>query len=161
MVRLKGKDYFLFLKELVLLEETEENEEIRNEFLTLSPKEREFRGKALLSLRLVERHFSQAGHPLATFNRSSGEALPLFSLEVGDIASLFPEKESDIASKNRRDFPSGTVYEKTSQDLTVAFNETLRGEGQDRRAGDEGGKLGGKTPAVEIEFEPAAAEGSG
>ncbi len=109
----------------MLLEETQENEEIRNEFLSLSPKEREFRGKALLSLRLVERHFSPAGHPLATFKRSSGEALPLFSLEVGDIASLFPEKESEIASKNRRDFPSGTVYEKTSHDLTVAFNETL------------------------------------
>ncbi len=109
----------------MLLEETEENEEIRNEFLSLSPKERELRGKALLGLKLVERHFSPAGHPLATFRRHSGEPLPLFSLEVGDIVSLFPEKTAEFASKNRRDFPSGTAYEKTSSDLTIAFSEAL------------------------------------
>ena len=55
-VPIKDKGYFLFLKKLVSLEEEEENEEIRNEFTHLSPKERESRGKALLGLVLEEKH---------------------------------------------------------------------------------------------------------
>ncbi len=113
------KSYFLFLKKLVALEENEENEEIRNEFLQLSPKERELRGKALLDIELNERHFSPAEHELATFSRRHQKPLPLFSLEVGDIVSLFPEGLKDV------DYPVGTVYEKSSSTITVAFNKAL------------------------------------
>ncbi|MBI2095350.1 MAG: AAA family ATPase [Candidatus Omnitrophica bacterium] len=118
--------HFLFLKELVRLEEQEENEEIKNEFLGLSPQERESRGKALLGLALEERHFSPAGHILATFRLRSGKALPLFSLDVGDIVSLVAEpKFSGEDRKARGEFPAGTVYEKTGRTLTVAFHEKL------------------------------------
>ena len=109
----------------MLLEEREENEQIREEFTRLSPKEREARGKALLNLRLSQKHFSPAGHFLATFARRNEEDLPLFSLEVGDIVTLFPD-DGEIASfKKSGDYTSGTVYEKSASDLTVAFNEAL------------------------------------
>ncbi|OGW80787.1 MAG: hypothetical protein A3C47_05330 [Omnitrophica bacterium RIFCSPHIGHO2_02_FULL_51_18] len=118
-----GKDHFLFLKKLVALEEDEELEEIKNEFTKLSPKERELRGKALLGLALKERYFSPAEHILASFVKKDKKPFPLFSLEVGDIVTLFPEKET--AKKSRGDYPAGTVYEKTSCALTVAFNKAL------------------------------------
>ncbi len=102
-----------------MLEEYEENEEIKNEFLHLSPRERELRGKALLELVLKEKHFSPAEHILATFSRQNKNPLPIFSLETGDIVSLFPEKEK------ADEYPSGTVYERTPDTITVAFNETL------------------------------------
>lgn len=115
----KNKSHFLFLKKLISLEEEEENEEIRTEFMHLSPTERELRGKALLNLVLIEKHFSPAEHILATFQRANKKALPLFSLEVGDIVTLFPEKQKPS------ECPIGTVYEKTSEALTVAFNSEL------------------------------------
>lgn len=113
------KKYFRFLKELVFLEEDEENEEIKNDFLRLSSKERELRGKALLSLKLQEKHFSPAGHCLATFIRETKKALPLFSLEVGDLISLCPKKH------DQKDYPRGTVYEKSPDSITIAFYEAL------------------------------------
>ncbi len=115
----RDKSHFLFLKKLVSLEEDEENEQIRSEFVNLSPQEREIRGKALLGLVLKERHFSPAEHILATFSRLHHKALPLFSLEVGDIVSLFPEQEKFS------ELPTGTVYEKSPTTITVAFNRAL------------------------------------
>lgn len=116
------KNHFLFLKKLVALEESEENEEIQNDFLGLSPKEREIRGKALLNLVLTEKHFSPAEHILATFQKQDKSEFPLFSLEVGDIVTLFIEK---IARTPKAEFPSGTIYEKSSNSITVAFNSAL------------------------------------
>ena len=113
------KKYFHFLKELVRLEEREENEEIENDFLHLSARERQERGKALLGLELVEKHFSPADHVLATFCLPDQKPLPLFSLEPGDIVTLFPEKQKDF------ECPTGTVYEKTKETLTIAFNHAL------------------------------------
>ncbi|OIO39682.1 MAG: hypothetical protein AUJ72_00200, partial [Candidatus Omnitrophica bacterium CG1_02_46_14] len=113
------KNYFHFLKKLVFLEEDEENEEIREEFTKLTPEERELRGKALLGLLLAEKYFSPADHRLATFSRPYQKPLPLFSLETGDVVSLFPENLNNVT------FPTGTVYEKTTTTITVAFNKTL------------------------------------
>ena len=87
--------------------------------MRLSPQERELRGKALLGLLLKEKHFSPAEHLLNTFVRANGKALPLFSLEVGDIVSLFPEKQKPA------ECPTGTVYEKSTHSLTVAFSGVL------------------------------------
>ena len=119
--RHKDKNYFLFLKQLISLEEDEENEEIKNEFLHLSPKERELRGKALLGLVLDEKHFSPAEHILATFSRQNKKPFPLFSLEVGDMVSLFPDKGDARLSE----CPTGTIYEKSPTTITVAFRNEL------------------------------------
>ncbi|MBI3251900.1 MAG: AAA family ATPase [Candidatus Omnitrophica bacterium] len=119
MTTAKDKNYFLFLKELVRLEEKEENEEIQSEFLNLSPQERQLRGKALLGLSLREKHFSPAEHSLATFCLKNKKPLPLFTLETGDIVSLYAENRKDS------DYPAGTVYEKTKDSITVAFHSAL------------------------------------
>ena len=58
---------------------------------------------------------------LATFRLPGRRALPLFSLDTGDIVTLFPERPHDAAAL-RGDFPSGTVYEKTRESITVAFH---------------------------------------
>jgi len=79
----------------------------------------------------VEKYYSPAEHVLATFVRQSKKELPLFSLEVGDIVSLFPEQNPAFlgAGKDPRktlsDIPTGTVYEKSKTSLTVAFNQEL------------------------------------
>ena len=113
------KDYFLFLKDLVHIEEKEEFEQIRDEFTSLSPADRELRGKALLKLRLDERHFSPAGHFLSTFTLEKNEPLPVFTLEVGDMVSLVSKPPSSD------DFLSGTIYERTAGSITVAFQEEV------------------------------------
>jgi len=119
------KEHFLFLKKLIQIEEQEEFEEIRKEFTNLAPNERELRGKALLNLEIQERHYSPAGHVLATFIRRTvpgargRSAFPIFTLDIGDMVSLVPE------SANAEDYPSGTVYEKTSDAITVAFHDEL------------------------------------
>ena len=114
------RDHFSFLKELVRLEEKEEFEQIRSEFKDLSLLDRERRGRALLNLKLQEKHFSPAEHILATFVLSDGKLLPIFSLEVGDVVSLIPD-----LSQGHEEYPSGTVYEKTAESLTVAFKDEL------------------------------------
>ena len=120
------KNHFLFLKELIALEEKEENEEIQTQIVHLSPAERESRGLALLALVLKEKHFSPAGHVLATFSRETKKPLPLFSLETGDLVSLFPSRgRSGFSRAGRREYPTGTVYEKTKESITVAFHEPL------------------------------------
>ncbi len=115
MPEAKTKEYFVHLKRLVSLEEGEENEEIRSEFLELTPQERELRGKALLDLRLLERHFSPAEHVLATFVKADGRPFPIFSLDMGDIVTVFAEGEK------LSECPTGTVYEKEPGAITVAF----------------------------------------
>lgn len=126
-------DHFQFLKRLVLLEEDEENEEIRTEFLELSSSEREFRGKALLGLVLTEVHYSPAEHTLVSFSKKDRKEFPLFTLDVGDIVTIFPEaaqlpttgKRSSGRRPHKSDFASGTVYEKTAGTITVAFSREL------------------------------------
>lgn len=68
---------------------------------------------------LIEKHFSPAEHILATFSLKNKSELPLFSLQTGDVVSLYPE------SGKESDFPTGTVYEKSKESITVAFNSAL------------------------------------
>lgn len=118
-MKAEDKKYFLHLKDLVKLEETEETEEIRREFLQLSPEDRELRGKSLLSLTITGRSFSPAEHVLVSFGREGGRILPIFTLEEGDLVTLVPRREQV------KECPSGTVYEKTADTVTVAFHHPL------------------------------------
>ena len=112
-------EYFLLLKRLVALEEAEEREELLRTFSELTPKERELRGRALLGLTLITRHFDAAEHVLLVFGRHHRQPLPLFTLEVGDLDGLFPEGGAG------EEAAIGTVYEKTRETITVAFRPPL------------------------------------
>jgi len=113
------RDYFLKLKKLVSLEERQEAEEIRSELADLSPQERELKGHALLNLVMDEQAYSPAGHLLVSLMRETKKPLPLFSLEVGDVAGLVSRKEKF------QNAPVGTIYEKTRDVITIAFHKPL------------------------------------
>jgi ATP-dependent RNA/DNA helicase IGHMBP2 len=108
--------HFDKLRTLIELEEAEELEQFRQDFLQLTAEEREKAGKALLHLRLTESHYNPAGHRLLTFNYADGRPLPVFSFDVGDIVSLSREG-IDLPR-----YPIGTVYEKEPSSVTVAFD---------------------------------------
>ncbi len=120
MIAPKDRDFFLHLKQLVSIEERDEFEEIRAEFASLTSTEKEFRGRALLNLKLLEKHYSLAGHLLATFGLDGEKELPIFTLQEGDMVSMVshPPVSEEIAS--------ATVYDKTKQTITVAFRESDR-----------------------------------
>lgn len=110
------ENHFLRLARLLDLEEAEEIEQFREDFLHLTPEQREKAGKALLRLSLQESHFSPAGHRLMSFHYASGKPLPMFTFEIGDVVSL--SCEGLELSK----YPIGTVFEKDAERVTVAFD---------------------------------------
>lgn len=113
------QDHFDRLKKLIELEEAEEISQFQEEFLKLSPEERELAGKALLRLRIVDSHYSPAGHRLLTFQYECRKPLPLFSLEIGDVVSLSGDLTYEL------NLPFGTVYERSQDTITVAFDRDL------------------------------------
>ncbi len=82
-----------------------------------SPEERQIRGKALLGLLLEDKCFGPAGHILSTFSLPRKQEFPLFTLEEGDVVSIFAHGFRSM------DIPTGTVYEKSKDSITVAMNE--------------------------------------
>ena len=106
--------HFEHLKKLLQLEDAEEIEQYRQEFLKLTPEERERAGKALLRLKITEFHFSPAGHRLVSFRYGNDRALPLYSPDPGNMVTLSSDPHQ------LEDLPLGTVYEKTKTTITIA-----------------------------------------
>lgn len=111
--------HFAHLKKLLEFEDAEEIERFQQEFVKKSPEERERAGKALLRLKIVEFHFSPAGHRLLSFSYEDSKALPIYSPDPGDMLSLSSDPHDLF------DLPLGTVYEKKPDMITVAFNREL------------------------------------
>ncbi len=117
--KLDPEKHFDHLRKLIELEEAEEIRQFKEVFVKRTPEERELLGKALLRLRISESHFSPAGHRLLSFRYESEKPLPLYSPDVGDPVSLSDSAE-DIF-----DLPTGTVYQKDKETITVAFGRKL------------------------------------
>lgn len=116
----KIEKHFEKLKKLLELEDAEEIARYQQEFLKCTPEERELTGQALLRLSISEFHFSPAGHRLVSFRYAdSKKSLPLYSPDEGDVVSLSQDPHDLF------DLPIGTVYEKTADTITVAFNREL------------------------------------
>ncbi len=113
------KKHFFRLTQLVRLEEKEELAAYERERAELSLEAREQAGKALLRLVLADSHFNAAGHRMLTFRYENKKPLPSFTFEAGDIVGLSKDTIFDA------DIPSGTVYERTSDSITVAFHRDL------------------------------------
>ena len=107
------------LRRLLTLEEAEERDELQRLFGDLTPAERQQRGQALLDLILVEERYTIAGHTLLVFARADDQPLPLFSLDVGDLVVILPATLRDT------EWPTATVYEKTTNTLAVACSSKL------------------------------------
>ncbi|MBI3307397.1 MAG: IGHMBP2 family helicase [Candidatus Omnitrophica bacterium] len=126
-ITVASDNHFQHLKNLLRLEEAEEISQFRKEFLNLTPEEREKRGKALLRLKILESHYSPGGHHLLTFGYADGRPIPIYSFDTGDVLQL--AREGDDFLK----LPPGTVYEKSKESITVAFDWT-RPEALDQEA---------------------------
>lgn len=108
--------HFAHLKKALELEQDEEMETFRQKFSALTPDQREKSGQAILRLCIKEVHYNAAGHQLLTFAYWQKRPLPFFSFEEGDVVSLSRDN-IDIFK-----YPTGTVYQKTDNEITVAFN---------------------------------------
>ncbi len=108
--------HFEKLAKLLAFEEAEEILQFQQEFLSKTPEEREKNGRALLGLTLTEAHYSPAGHRLFTFQYQNAQPLPVYSPDIGDIV-VISQNPTELEG-----MPSGTVYEKEKDHITVAVS---------------------------------------
>lgn len=99
---------------LVDLERREEMERHEREIRSVSGRERERRGRAILELRGRDEGEALEGH-LLKFMRRPGKELPETEISTGDLVAL--SKRDPL----RDDNPTGTVVERTGYSVTVAF----------------------------------------
>jgi len=108
--------YVKKFKHLVQLEREEEMLQHEREIKSISGREREMRGRALLNLKGKRVGTGLGGRIIVRFSRKkTGAKLPDTEISVGDLVML---SQSDPI---RPDNPTATVTEKTTYSLTVAF----------------------------------------
>lgn len=111
--------HFQHLKSLLELEEKEELRLFQEEFISRSPEERQLGDMALLYVSIAEIHYSPAGHRLISFHYHDGRPLPFYAPETGDVLCLSRIPEEPF------DGPTGTVYDRTPELITVALDGKL------------------------------------
>lgn len=105
-------------RDLVEMERQEEMDRHLQEIKSLSGREREKRGRAILNLKGRDEGEGYGGKHLIKFLRQySGEELPETEINVGDLVMLNRNKPLNP------DNPTGTVVEKTRYSITVVFDE--------------------------------------
>ena len=105
---------------LVQLEREEEMRRHEQEIKTLSGRERENRGRALLNMRGRDEGEGLGGHLVKFMREQKGQPLPDTELRVGDLVMI---------SKNdplRDDNPTGTVTQITNYSVTASFERKSR-----------------------------------
>ncbi|MFP4233137.1 MAG: IGHMBP2 family helicase [Candidatus Aenigmatarchaeota archaeon] len=110
------KDYNSYedkYSELVEMEREEEMERHRSEIENLSPEERQGKGRALLHVKGKDEGKGLGGDQIVKFSRN--EELPDHEISVGDLVMV--SKDEPLNPNN----PTGTVVEKTSYSVSVAF----------------------------------------
>lgn len=108
--------------ELVELEREEQMRLHKEEMRKLSGKEREEKGRAFLQMKGKFQGLELGGKHVVKFKKQkTGLKLPESEIEVGDIVLVSEKKLWD------EDNPTGTVAEKTSFSITVAFDEAPPG----------------------------------
>jgi superfamily I DNA and/or RNA helicase len=114
--------YIGHFTELVELEREEQMRRHEEEMLRLSGREREERGRAFLMMKGKSQDLGLGGKHLVKFRKqTAGTTLPESEIEVGDLVLI--SKTSLWDEEN----PTGTVAEKTSYSITVAFDEAPPG----------------------------------
>jgi predicted DNA helicase len=106
---------------LVELERAEEMRRHEQEIQTLSGRERERRGRALLDMRGREEGEGLGGVLVKFMRARKGQALPDHEIRVGDLVMI--SKTDPL----RDDNPTGTVTQVTNYSVTAAFDATPGG----------------------------------
>ncbi len=114
-------EYIRHFTELVELEREEQMRLHEEEMRRLSGREREEKGRAFLKMKGKSQGLGLGGKHLVKFRKQNTETLPESEIEVGDLV---------LVSKSgtwEEDNTMGTVAEKTSYTITVAFDEAPPG----------------------------------
>ena len=114
--------YYNKFNNLVELERQEEIDRHKLEIKYLSPRERQAKGRALLNLRGKDNGTTFGHRPLVKFmSKYKGEKLAETQITPGDLVMISLNKPL------HPDNPTGTVVEKTSYSITVAFESSPPG----------------------------------
>jgi len=114
--------YIGHFTELVELEREEQMRRHEEEMRRLSGREREERGRAFLKMKGKSQDLGLGGKHLVQFRKQTpGSTLPESEIEVGDLVLISKTSLWD------EDNPLGTVAEKTSYAITIAFDNAPPG----------------------------------
>ncbi|MFB6266255.1 MAG: IGHMBP2 family helicase [Halodesulfurarchaeum sp.] len=111
-----ARSYVDRYRELVELERQAEMERHESEIRSLSGREREAKGRALLHMRGRDEGEGLGGYLVKFLRERRSEALPETEIGVGDLVMV--SKQDPL----RDDNPTGTVAEQTRYSITVAFD---------------------------------------
>ena len=114
--------YIEHFTELVELEREEQMRRHEEEMRRLSAREREDRGRAFLMMKGKSQDLGLGGKHMVKFRKqTAGTTLPESEIEVGDLVLISKTSLWD------EDNPLGTVAEKTSSAITIAFDNAPPG----------------------------------
>jgi predicted DNA helicase len=117
-------EYIRHFTELVELEREEQMRLHEEEMRRLSGREREEKGRAFLRMKGKSQGLGLGGKHLVKFRKqNAGFTLPESEIEVGDLVLVSKPGTSPWDEDN----PMGTVSEKTSYSITVAFDDAPPG----------------------------------
>ena len=111
-----ARAYATRLTDLVELEREEEMRRHEREIETLSGREREDRGRALLHMRGRDEGEGLGGHHVKLMREQKGQPLPDHELRVGDLVMI--SRQDPL----RNDNPTGTVTQVTNYSITASFD---------------------------------------
>jgi len=111
-----AREYADRLAGLVELEREEEMRRHEEEIRSLSGREREEKGRALLRIRARDEGESLGGHEVKFMKEQKGTPLSDHELQVGDLVMV--SKQDPL----RDDNPTGTVTQVTNYSITAAFD---------------------------------------
>jgi len=111
-----ARRYVERLGHLVELEREEEMRRHEEEIKSLSGREREKRGRALLRMRGRDEGACLGGHEVKFMKEKKGTPLPDHEIRVGDLVMI--SKQDPL----REDNPTGTVTQITNYSVTAAFD---------------------------------------
>ncbi|MFB6346700.1 MAG: IGHMBP2 family helicase [bacterium] len=106
-------------QQLVELEQEEEMSRHEEEMKKLSGEERERQGRCLLNMTPAGREKGLRGEERVTFRKADRSRFPDLEISVGDLVQI--SRSKPLHDEN----PTGTVWEKTNQSLTVSFQTSL------------------------------------
>lgn len=113
------KQYQDYFQELVKLEQEEEMKHHKREIKHLSGHEREQKGRCLTEMTAVSFKKGVRSSNRVTFRKSDGATLPDLEISVGDLIQISRDRPLND------DNPTGTVWDKSSREITVSFPSSL------------------------------------
>jgi predicted DNA helicase len=117
-------EYVQHFVDLVELERIEQMRLHEEEMRRLSGREREEKGRAFLGMRGKSQDLGLGGKHLVRFRKQDASSpLPESEIEVGDLVLISRAGTTPWDEEN----PTGTVAEKTSHSITVAFDDAPPG----------------------------------